>query len=98
MPSTPLTILAQITAQPGKEAFLLEALKKLVAPTLNEAGCLFYDLHTDNNTPGVFVFYEAWETREHWLAHNDSAHIAAHRIATEGTVLGMTLNELTKLA
>lgn len=98
MPSTPLTILAQITAQPGKEAFVLGALKKLVAPTLNEAGCLLYDLHTDNNTPGVFVFYETWETREHWLAHNDSAHIAAHKAATEGAVLSVAVNELTNLA
>lgn len=92
-----LTILAQITAHPGKEAQVFAALQRLVDPTLAEAGCLFYDLHTDNNRPDVFVFYEAWESRAHWLAHNASPHIAAHKAATEGAVLSVTINELTKL-
>lgn len=93
----PLTILAKITAQEGKEDLVLESLKTLLGPTRDEAGCLFYDLHTDNDNPGIFVFYEAWETRDHWQAHNGSAHIAAHRERTAGAVASVVLNELTRL-
>ena len=93
----PLTILAQITAVSGHEDRVRAALEQLVAPTRAEAGCLFYDLHTDNNRPDFFVFYEAWETRDHWLAHNASAHIAAHQAATQGMVADVVISELTRL-
>lgn len=51
-----LTILARISAADGKDALLRAELEKLVAPTRAEEGCLRYDLHTDNETPGFFVF------------------------------------------
>lgn len=92
-----LTILAQITARPGHEVQVLDALQRLIPPTLNETGCLLYDLHTDNNRPDVFVFYETWQSRADWLAHNASAHIAAHKAATADMILSVEVNELTKL-
>ena len=64
-----LTILAQITAIRGKEDLVRTELEKLVDITRAEAGCLQYDLHIDNETPGFFVFYENWESRDLWQAH-----------------------------
>ncbi|SDZ60427.1 Quinol monooxygenase YgiN [Jannaschia faecimaris] len=93
----PLTIVAKIVATPGKEAFVQSALEKLIAPTLAEAGCIQYDLHRDNDAPGTFLFYETWETRALWQAHMQSQHLADHAAATEGTVVEVTLHEMTKI-
>ncbi|MGC1496612.1 MAG: putative quinol monooxygenase [Sulfitobacter sp.] len=94
----PLTILAQITATPGKEAFLRTELEKLVAPTRVEDGCIQYDLHVDNDAPGFFVFYENWETRELWQAHMNAPHLATYMKATDGAVASFVLNEMTLIA
>lgn len=93
-----LTILAQITAAKGKEALVRAELEKLVPITRAEAGCVQYDLHADNETPGVFVFYETWESRELWQTHMNAPHLAAYMQATEGAVDTFVLNEMTKIA
>lgn len=92
-----LTILAQITAEPGKEGLVKAELEKLVPITRAESGCLRYDLHSDNETPGYFVFYETWENRELWQTHMNAPHLAAYMTATDGAVRTFTLNEMTKI-
>ena len=93
-----LTILAQITAEPGKEALVRAELEKLVPITRAEAGCLQYDLHVDNENPAFFVFYENWENRELWQTHMNAPHLAAYMAATEGAVASFVLNEMSKIA
>lgn len=92
----PLTILAQITAKPGKEALVEAELNKLIDITRAEKGCINYDLHKDNENPGYFVFYENWESRELWQTHMNAPHLAAYMAATEGAVETFVLNEMTK--
>lgn len=93
-----LTILAQITAESGKEALVRAELEKLVPITRAEAGCLQYDLHVDNENPGFFVFYENWESRELWQTHMNAPHLAAYMAATEGAVANFVLAEMSKIA
>ena len=93
-----LTILAQITAAPGREALVRAELEKLVPITRAEAGCIRYDLHVDNAHPGFFVFYETWENRALWQAHMQAPHLVAYGKATEGAVAGFVLNEMTEIA
>lgn len=93
-----LTILAQITAAPGKEDLVRSELEKLVDITRAEAGCIQYDLHKDNDQPGFFVFYETWENRELWQTHMSAAHLAAYMAATDGAVTSFVLNEMSKIA
>lgn len=93
-----LTILAQITAAPGKEDLVRTELEKLVDPTRAEKGCVRYDLHQDNEAPGFFVFFEIWESRELWQAHMKAPHIAAYGAATEGAVAQFALNEMSRIA
>ena len=90
-----LTIVADIRAEPGQGDFVRAELEQLVAPTRAEAGCLVYDLHTDNDDPEHYLFYETWESREHWLAHMESAHIAAFRQAAESALASLTVSEMT---
>lgn len=95
--SNPLTIVARIEAHPDKIDLVKSELLKLVAPTLQEAGCIQYDLHQDNDDPAVFLFYENWQSRELWQAHMNNAHLAEYVQATEAAVAVFTLNEMTKL-
>lgn len=93
-----LTILAQITAEAGKEALVRRELEKLVDITRAEAGCIQYDLHVDNETPDFFVFYENWESRKLWQIHMQAPHLAAYSAATHGAVASFVLHEMTKIA
>lgn len=92
-----LTITAEILALPEKRELVKQSLLHLIPPTLAEAGCLNYDLHQDNENPDRFFFYENWATRAHWLDHNESAHIAAHKNATEGAVIEVVIHQLSSL-
>lgn len=93
-----LTILAQITAEPGKEELVRTELQKLVDITRAEKGCIQYDLHVDNEASGFFAFYENWESRDLWQTHMNAPHLAAYMKATDGAVASFVLNEMTKIA
>ena len=93
-----LTILAQITAAPGKEDLVRGELEKLLPATRAEAGCIRYDLHVDNENPGFFLFYETWESRDLWQNHMNAPHLAAYMQATDGALSSFVLNEMTKIA
>lgn len=90
-----LTVVADIVAEAGYESFVLAELKKLVEPTHAEAGCIRYDLHTDDENAAHFLFYETWSTREEWLAHMESAHLMSMKEATEGKIASMSVYEMT---
>jgi len=90
-----LTITASIIAKPGHGQLVKQSLLNLIPPTLAEEGCMNYDLHEDLENPDRFFFYENWKTRQHWLNHNDSEHIAAHKKATEGAVAEVVIHQLS---
>lgn len=71
----PLTIIATLTAKPGKEEELLSMLKALVAPTRTESGCINYELHRSHEHPGTFIFTESWASADLWEAHKNSPHL-----------------------
>ena len=73
----PLTVVAKLKARSGCEQQLGEMLKGLVAPTRAEQGCITCDLHRSHEDPGLFIFYENWETRPLREAHMQSPHLAA---------------------
>ncbi|TCK98892.1 quinol monooxygenase YgiN [Shimia isoporae] len=93
----PLTIVAQIKAAAGKEALVEAELRKLIDITRAEAGCINYDLHKDNEDPGLFLFFENWESRELWQTHMNAPHLAAYMAATEGAVDSFVLHEMTNI-
>lgn len=83
---TPLTIIAKLTARPGREQEVYDACHALLAPTHAEEGCINYDMHRSVENPGVIIFYENWTTRELWDAHMQSPHLQAFSAATQDTV------------
>lgn len=98
MSNKQLTVTASILAKPETRAQVKQALLNLIPPTLAEEGCLNYDLHQDNTNPDRFFFYENWESRDHWLAHNASAHIAAHRKANVSIIAEVIISELSPIS
>jgi len=72
-----LTVVAVITAKPGKADETQKALEALIPITLKEEGCINYDLHTSEDKGGVFLFYENWENRALWRQHMHNEHVEA---------------------
>ncbi len=73
---------AVITAKPGSEDAVGAALRDLVAPTREEAGCVSYDLFESAAAPGTFVTIERWNGQADLDAHMQTPHIAAALAAT----------------
>ena len=74
-----VTVVARITARPGMEDRVREELRRLLAPTRAEPGCLNYDLHEAPGNPGEFMFHENWAGPAALDRHLASAHIGAWR-------------------
>lgn len=70
-----LTVVARMTALPGKEAQLRAELEALIEPTLAEDGCVNYDLHVAVDDPATFFFYENWRSPGHLEAHLANSHL-----------------------
>lgn len=95
-----LTVIAYMTAAPGKRAELKAALESLIEPTSQEAGYVNYDLHQSVEDPDKFFFYENWESGEHLDAHLGTPHIAAlvARIPELLDESGLTVNRVQRIA
>lgn len=76
-----VTVVARFAARPGMEDRLRAELRRLLAPTRGEEGCLNYDLHEATDRPGEFLFHETWTSEARLRKHLESAHIAAWRAA-----------------
>jgi len=92
-----LTIVARIEAKPDHIDAVKAGLKKLIQPTLAEAGCLQYDLHQDNENAAVFLFFENWESRELWQDHMNSAHLKAFQEGAGKSVDSLIINEMSQI-
>ena len=90
-----LTVIAIITAKPGCEDKVKAGLQGLVAPTLEEQGCLNYDLHVDNENPAIFAFHENWESEADLDRHLESEHIEAFQKQGEAIIENVQMHRLT---
>lgn len=70
-----INVVAVITAKPGSEDVVREALKGLVDPTRDEAGCIVYDLSESAVAPGTFITVEEWDGQSDLDAHMQTPHI-----------------------
>jgi quinol monooxygenase YgiN len=74
-----VTVIAEMTARPGKEDELKRHLLVLVDHTRQEEGCVQYDLHVASDDPRRFVLVENWTSAEALDRHSKSSHINAFR-------------------
>jgi quinol monooxygenase YgiN len=71
----PLQVVATITAKPGSESIVREALSELVTGTRGESGCLAYELFQSAADPTVFITVETWQGQADLDAHLKTPHL-----------------------
>jgi quinol monooxygenase YgiN len=94
-----LHVVAVLTAKPGTESVVEEALSALVQPTQAEAGCVSYGLFRSVSDPSVFITIETWRSQEDLDAHMRTPHIAqALRAAGDSLDGGPVIHPLTPVS
>ncbi len=94
MPSDHVILNVHLQAAAGREEEAATQLRKLVAPTRSEPGCVTYLLHRDPQDPAKFMFYEEFRSQEALQEHNRSPHLqawVAYQAAHEGVIEKSTL-------
>ncbi|WP_017446686.1 putative quinol monooxygenase [Gayadomonas joobiniege] len=94
---TKLTVIADIYAEKDQIERVKQALIGLIEPTKQEAGCLDYELHQDNQAPSHFIFYENWASFEAWQDHMQSEHIRQFGEKTQGLIESANIHQMTHL-
>jgi quinol monooxygenase YgiN len=91
-------VVAVITARPGSEDAVRDAMRALVGPTRAEEGCLSYDLSESSSAPGTFVTLEEWRDPADLDQHMQTEHIQA-ALGTLGEALAVppAIHPLTPL-
>ncbi len=59
-----VTVTARIKVKSGLEDKFKQEYLPIVKLTLEEKGCINYNLHQSQNEPSVFMLYENWESKE----------------------------------
>lgn len=77
MSKSTIRVVARLTAFSDKVEAAKALLLGLVEPTLQEAGCIQYDLLQNQTDPTDFTFVEEWESHETLDLHLASSHIQA---------------------
>lgn len=97
-----LTVIARMTARPGKEQELRSALEELVPTTLAEDGNVNYDLHVAEDDPATFFFYENWTGGDKLDAHLGADHLVAFAGRLDDLLVGgadgLVINRLQRIA
>jgi quinol monooxygenase YgiN len=82
-----LTLVAIATAAAGQENALRAAQEKLVAETVQEPGCLRYELHQSLEDGRVLVFLESWATEDAWTAHMQGSALKRFHDSGAGSLI-----------
>ena len=90
-------VFAHVTAVPGKQDALRQALLRLVEVTAREPGFIRYDLHEHSEKPGTFAFYEIWADQHALDRHGNTAEMAAHSSLTKGWVESLSVQTFRKI-
>ena len=83
MPS-PITVIARLDAKPEFADRFRAALNPLIAATLQEPGCLRYQLHQSLESPHGWMLHEEWESDAALSAHQQQPHFLAFVANTRG--------------
>ena len=74
-PAEQVTVVAHLTAKPGKQFDLLKLMRGLLEPTRKEVGCIRYELNQEIKNPLAFTFAEKFTSRHAYTAHLKMRHI-----------------------
>ena len=84
-----LTVVAKLSAKPGKGDDLAAILREQVAAVRRaEPDCLVYRLHRSKTDPDLFLFYEQYRSDAAFDLHRKAPHLAGFRARREPLVAG----------
>lgn len=90
---------ARFQAKPEKLDQLRSRLLEMVQFTLEEEGCLFYNLHVDRDDPTIFYFLEGWKDAEALTQHDQTTYVKAIiRDSSELTTDGISVNFMHRIS
>ena len=75
MTESKVTVIARIKARADKVQRVEEELRKLLAPTRAENGCINFDMHQGAADHSQFLFHENWTSEAALKAHFETPHI-----------------------
>src|SRR5438132_12717210 len=75
LPKDAVTLIVILRAHEGQETLLEAELRALVGPSRKEEGCLTYNLHRSEDSPGALLLHEEWTSREAHTEHTHTPHI-----------------------
>lgn len=70
-----MIVVIDILVKESNEEFVLKELQKIVLPTIQEIGCIQYDVHIDCNNQTQLLIYEQWKTKEDYENHTHNIHV-----------------------
>ena len=72
----PITVIAKLKVQPGKEAEFEAAGKEMIATVKkSEPGTLVYILHKNTKDPAEFTYYEVYQDQAAFESHGKTEHM-----------------------
>jgi quinol monooxygenase YgiN len=77
----PLYLIAEIYPHPEKLDEAREIFEGLIQKTLQEPGCLLYDLVIEDGADH-WLMLEKWESKAAWDAHMETEHVKQNQIDT----------------
>lgn len=87
-------VIAHIEIDPEHLDFVMEVQKEAVAYTLQEKGCLEYELFQNPEEPQKITFVETWRTSEDLQAHLTTDYFIEKGKRLEGKILGKDVSVL----
>ncbi|MCX4035076.1 putative quinol monooxygenase [Aeromonas caviae] len=95
--SSPVIVIAQLEAKPEYAEQFRAALEPLIAATLQEPGCLRYQLHQSLESPHSWMLYEVWESDAALSAHQGQPHFTEFVAKAEPWFAGSTIRRYQPL-
>ncbi|WP_336995504.1 putative quinol monooxygenase [Leclercia sp. UBA7405] len=68
-------VVAIFLAKPGTEALVEQLFRSVIDTTLEEDGCISYQLNRDTGNPRRFIWTEEWESKALLERHLSAPHI-----------------------
>ncbi len=94
-----LTVIARLTAAPGKAELLQDHITQMVLSSRAEKGCKRYVLKRGVDDPDVFILVEEWRSRRAWDEHLEGKAVTTFRGSVpDGTILSKEVHPLATVA
>ena len=75
IPNGAYSVFAEVRAKPGKREDLRAATLPLISLVRSDPKNLVYFFQEDRESPGRFIFYEVFATKEDFEAHNNMPYV-----------------------